>query len=234
MRNYLHVRPGTSSLCASFALAAIVAAGSMITVANADRNPAHTGAETQKCTSAKPCLTVENKDTEGFGIEGVSFGSSGVYGQGDYGYGVAGSAPNGYALYGAGNVLVNGEIYTSGSCSSGCTRTRRQASFVSRSSVPTIDDIGEATLRDGVARVALAPDFANVIDTRKPYVVLVTPEGDASLYVTNRTPGGFEVRQIGGGRSNVSFAYRIVARPYAATEERLPFKTVTDFSATAR
>jgi hypothetical protein len=38
---------------------------------------------------------------------------------------------------------------------------------VSRASEPTIDDIGEATLRNGVAHVILAPDFANAIDTRR-------------------------------------------------------------------
>jgi hypothetical protein len=213
----------------------MVAAGSAVAIANADRSQAQTpNARTKKCMSHKACLTEENLNSGGIGIEGISLADSGVYGQGDYGYGVSGSATNGYALYGDGNVLVNGQIYTAGSCKNGCSRTRRQASFVARTSEPTIDEVGEAMLRGGVAHVALAPDFANVIDTGKSYVVLVTPEGDASMYVTSRTPAGFDVRQTGGGHSNASFAYRIVAKPYAATAERLPFKTVTDYSAPAR
>lgn len=163
----------------------------------------------------------------------TSGGASGVYGQADYGYGVTGYAVSGYAMYAEGNVLVSGLIYTAGSCHTGCSKTRQQASFVPRTSQPTIDDVGESTLREGVAHVALAADFANAIDTHKPYVVLLTPEGDASLYVTNRNAAGFEVRQIGGGHATVPFAYRIVAKPYAVSDERLPFKNVTDYSARA-
>jgi hypothetical protein len=236
VRNFLHFRVERTSakLWASLTLATAVAAGSAVAAANAHRGPAHAAKGTkEKCASRKPCLTVENLDSDGIGIEGTSLATSGVYGQGDYGYGVSGSAVNGYALYGDGNVLVNGEIYTSGSCKNGCSKTRREASFVSRTSEPTIEDIGEATLHSGIARVAFAADFANAIDTRKPYVVFVTPEGDASMYVTNRTSAGFEVRQIAGGHSNNAFAYRIVAKPYADREERLPFKAVTDYSGTA-
>ncbi len=162
-----------------------------------------------------------------------SSGASGVYGQSQNGFGVTGYAANGYAMFAEGDVLVTGEVYTAGSCHSGCSKTRQQASFVSRSSQPTIDDVGESALRDGAAHVALAADFANAIDTHKSYVVLLTPEGDAPLYVTNRNATGFEVRQMGGGHSSVQFAYRIVAKPFAVADERLPFKATKDFSASA-
>jgi len=154
--------------------------------------------------------------------------ASGVYGQSLNGYGVYGENPNGtgYGIVSNGNALVTGEIYTGGACHSGCLGVRHQASFSARSSQPTIDDVGEGALRGGSAHVPLAPDFANVIDSSKPYVVLLTPEGDAALYVTNRTANGFDVRQVGGGRSTVPFAYRIVAKPYGVHDERLPFKTV--------
>ncbi len=125
-----------------------------------------------------------------------------------------------------GNAFVTGEIYTGGACNSGCIGTRHQASFSARSSQPTIDDVGEGALHGGAVHVPLAPDFANVIDSSKPYVVLLTPEGDAALYVANRTANGFDVRQVGGGRSTVAFAYRIVAKPYGVRDERLPFKTI--------
>ena len=123
----------------------------------------------------------------------------------------------------SGNVSITGQLYSSGKCHTGCSSTRHVTSFGARSSEPTIDDVGEAMLRAGSTHVALDPSFANAIDATKPYVVMLTPEGDAGLYVTNRTASGFDVRQIGGGHANVSFAYRIVAKPYGVRDERLPF-----------
>jgi hypothetical protein len=153
-------------------------------------------------------------------------GASGVYGQSTNGFGVTEYSGSGYAFFSEGNVLVEGEVYTSGYCQSGCSRTRHELSFSGRTSQPTLDDVGEGTLRNGVAHVPLASDFANAIDARKPYLVLLTPEGDGSLYVADRTAVGFEVRQTGGGHTSIPFAYRIVAKPYGAVAERLPFKTV--------
>ncbi len=130
-----------------------------------------------------------------------------------------------FDLDGYGNVTIDGQIYTSGSCGFGCSRTRHVESFGARTSQPTLDDVGESAMRDGSAHVALDPAFANAIDGRKLYVVLLTPEGDASLYVNDRTPRGFDVRQVGGGHANVAFAYRIVAKPYGVKDERLPMRT---------
>jgi hypothetical protein len=160
----------------------------------------------------------------------TSSGASGVYGQSANGFGVTGYSSNGYAFYAEGDVLVNGEVYTNGGCQSGCSRTRHELSFNGRTSQPTLDDVGEGTLRNGIAHVSLAPDFANAIDPHKPYLVLLTPEGDASLYVASRTPGSFEVRQMGGGHTSIPFAYRIAAKPYGTGSERLPFKTVPQVS----
>jgi hypothetical protein len=123
----------------------------------------------------------------------------------------------------AGNLYLSGLLYSSGNCRNGCSRTRHLTSFGARTSEPTLDDDGEGTLHGGSAHVALDPAFENAIDTAKPYVVMLTPEGDAGLYVTNRAAGGFDVRQLGGGHSSISFAYRIVAKPYGVRDERLPF-----------
>ena len=157
-------------------------------------------------------------------------GASGVYGQSTNGFGVTGYSGSGYAFFSEGNVLVEGEVYTSGYCQSGCSRTRHELSFSGRTSQPTLDDVGEGTLRNGIAHVPLASDFANAIDTHKAYLVLLTPEGDASLYVAGRTAGGFDVRQTGGGHTSIPFAYRIVAKPFGSGAERLPFKTVPNVS----
>ena len=166
----------------------------------------------------------------GFNTDTTVNEAAGVYGFSSEGYGVYGQtgSSSSYGLYSEGNAFVDGEIFTSGGCQVGCTSTRHVAAFASRTTQPTIDDVGETVLRDGAARVALAADFANTIDLSKPYVVMLTPEGDAALYVASRTPRGFEVRQVGGGRSSIAFAYRIVAKPYGFRDERLPFKTVSD------
>lgn len=157
-------------------------------------------------------------------------GAIGVFGTSTLGPGVTAYSSYDYALVSEGDALIEGDIYTSGSCHNGCSRTRHQMTFATSSSRPTVDDMGEATLHNGVARVPLARDFANVIDSQKPYFVMLTPEGDASLYVANRTARSFEVRQIGGGHESIAFAYRIVGKPYGARDERLPFKVTRDYS----
>jgi hypothetical protein len=73
------------------------------------------------------------------------------------------------------------------------------------------EDFGAAKLKRGRAVVRLDRDFTKVI--RTGYHVFVTPEGDcAGLYVTNRRRKSFEVRELGGGKSSIPFAYRIVGR----------------------
>jgi hypothetical protein len=122
----------------------------------------------------------------------------------------------------SGNIFASGEIYTSGSCQSGCSRTRGVREYAARSTEATLDDEGEATLRYGTVHVALDPAFANAIDDQRPYIVTVTPEGDCNgLYVANRTATGFDVRELRGGRSTTGFAYRIVAKRFGAPRQRL-------------
>jgi hypothetical protein len=44
------------------------------------------------------------------------------------------------------------------------------------------------------------------------YKVFPVPNGDCKgLFVTHKTPTSFEVRELGGGTSSVSFDYRITA-----------------------
>jgi hypothetical protein len=180
----------------------------------------------------------------GFGVSGYSYSGYGVLAQSSGADGVSvalgvynpdaapqvlidGETGAGavFQVYGTGNVAITGEMYTEGSCHEGCSRTRHVGSFAQRSSQPTIEDFGEATLRDGGAHVALDPSFANVVDATHPFLVSLTPEGDASLYVAGRTSRGFDVRQVGGGHASIAFSYRIVAKPYGVKDERLPART---------
>jgi hypothetical protein len=64
----------------------------------------------------------------------------------------------------------------------------------------------------GVATVRLDPKFTQTINTKLEYHVFLTPKGDCKgLYVHQETPTSFEVRELGGGNSNVRFDYRITA-----------------------
>jgi hypothetical protein len=74
------------------------------------------------------------------------------------------------------------------------------------------EDFGSALLAGGVAIVRLDPDFIQTIDTEMDYKVFPVPNGDCKgLFVTHKTPTSFEVRELGGGTSSVSFDYRITA-----------------------
>ena len=98
----------------------------------------------------------------------------------------------------------------------------RVTAYSHESSSPTLEDFGEAQLIDGSTTVALDDTFASAIDRGAGYMVFVTPEGDTrGLYVTQKTPTGFVVRENQGGRSSVAFSYRIVAKPFGAVGTRL-------------
>jgi hypothetical protein len=65
----------------------------------------------------------------------------------------------------------------------------------------------------------LESTFAQTVNTQN-YHVFITPNGDCKgLYVSQKTAGGFEVRELGGGTSSIDFDYRIVA-------ERLGFENI--------
>jgi hypothetical protein len=123
-----------------------------------------------------------------------------------------------------GNAYVSGLVYTSGQCSSGCSKHRHVRLYTAQQSIPTVEDFGVGELRDGESYVRFDPAFANVMDGSVGYMVLVTPEGDnRGLFVTHKSPEGFEVRESEHGRSSLYFDYRIVAWRYGERVARLPF-----------
>jgi hypothetical protein len=130
-----------------------------------------------------------------------------------------------------GNLFLAGQVTTSSGCE-GCSRTRRVRTYGASAASPTLEDTGEAQLTAGGAYVHLDPAFANVIDPRQGYLVLITPEGDThGVYVAQRTISGFAVRENFGGHSNAAFAYRIVAHPLGVNARRLPFIDARPISA---
>ena len=74
------------------------------------------------------------------------------------------------------------------------------------------EDFGSGKLSNGSAVVRLEPVFAQTVNTELEYHVFLTPNGDCKgLYISQKSPTSFEVRELGGGTSNVRFDYRIVA-----------------------
>ncbi len=99
---------------------------------------------------------------------------------------------------------------------------QRVLAYAAESASQTLEDVGTGRLLGGVASVAIERDFGATID-RSAYHVFLTPMGDTrGLYVSSKTPSGFQVREAQGGRSTVSFDYRIIARPIDAKDDRLP------------
>ncbi len=100
---------------------------------------------------------------------------------------------------------------------------RHVIAYESESTSATIEDFGTARLVHGAANVQMEPTFASTIDRNSSYYVFLTPLGDTrGLYVSTKTPSGFQIRETEGGHSSIDFDYRIVAHPVDAGAGRLP------------
>ena len=87
------------------------------------------------------------------------------------------------------------------------------------------EDAGSARLANGLAVVPLESTFAQTVNSGVEYHVFLTPKGDCKgLYVTNETANSFEVRELGGGKANIAFDYRIMARRKGYENVRLADK----------
>jgi len=99
---------------------------------------------------------------------------------------------------------------------------QRVVTYASESATATVEDVGTARMSGGIANVQIDPSFASITD-HKWYYVFLTPLGDTrGLYVSMKTPSGFQVRETERGRDSLEFDYRIVAHPLDAKNERLP------------
>jgi len=90
--------------------------------------------------------------------------------------------------------------------------TRKAALYDMASPENWFEDFGSGRLSSGAATIALDPEFAETVNTSVDYHVFLTPNGESKgLYVSQKGPSTFEVRESGGGTSSISFDYRIVA-----------------------
>jgi hypothetical protein len=85
-----------------------------------------------------------------------------------------------------------------------------------------MEDAGSAQLSGGAAKVSLESQFGQTVNAAVDYHVFLTPNGDCKgLYVASKSATGFEVRELGGGQSNISFDYRIMAKRKGFESTRL-------------
>jgi hypothetical protein len=89
---------------------------------------------------------------------------------------------------------------------------RQVALYAVESPQNWFEDFGSGQLASGTAKITLERTFAEAVNTGVTYHVFLTPRNECEgLYVGNTTASGFEVHELRGGHSNVTFDYRIVA-----------------------
>jgi hypothetical protein len=138
---------------------------------------------------------------------------------------VTASSPN---IGGSCEIIAGGHLICSGTKSAAVPLEdgRKVALYAVEAAENWFEDAGSGKLQHGGATVTLESTFAQTVNTGTEYHVFLTPEGDCEgLYVTNKTPTGFEVRELHGGHSNIAFDYRIMARRKGYENVRLVDKT---------
>jgi hypothetical protein len=120
---------------------------------------------------------------------------------------------------GDGDLSCTGELKSLATTSEGA---RTVETYATQSAENWMEDYGTGTMEGGVAVVQIDPVFAGTVTADANYHVFLTPRGDSKgLYVTNATATSFEVRESSGGRSSISFDYKIVAKRRGHEAKRL-------------
>jgi hypothetical protein len=177
------------------------------------------GVQGQSFKSGGRGVDGNNNDVNGFGVYGASIGGVGVYGR----TGVP-SRPGGKAAgWFDGPVMVRGDLTVTGAKSAAVSHPdgSHRLLYALESPESWFEDFGQADLVQGAAEVKLDPEFAAVVHPQG-YHVFITPYGDSKgLYVSKRGHHSFYVHEQQGGKSNIAFAYRIVAKRKDIPQERL-------------
>ncbi len=151
----------------------------------------------------------------------------GVYGYSSSGNGIAGTSSTGYAGYFSGNVYIAGNYTATGSKTAEVKLANGSPVrlFCEEATGVYFVDYGEGQLVNGSAHIPLDPTFLQTvtIDAQHPLMVFVQVEGDCKgAYVTNKTATSFDVRELQGGTSQVSFSYRVVCSRKYYSGLRMP------------
>jgi hypothetical protein len=174
------------------------------------------GPGVQGFSSGTGSIGISGGSDIGVGFWGTANGSGvGVLGSSISGTGVWGQSQSYFAGVFSGPVLVQGNFSVTGAKSAVVRGAdgglKRMYSVESPES--WFEDFGSGQLSSGSATVALEPGFAAVVKADQ-YHVYLTPQGESKgwLFVSNKTSGGFTVKEAGGGASSIAFDYRIVAK----------------------
>ncbi len=160
---------------------------------------------------------VGGADDAGYGVSGLTETGAGVFGQ---------SSGSGYAGSFAGNVHISGSYTATGTKSAEVKLTNGTPVRLSCEEATGVyfADYGEGQLTGGKAHISLDPEFLQTvtIDAQHPMMVFVQVEGDCKgVYITNKTSTSFDVNELQGGTSSLSFSYRVVCKRKYFEDERL-------------
>jgi hypothetical protein len=178
-----------------------------------------------------------NKSINGIGLYGCNSATSGASYGGYFnnasprGTGVVGEASaykgntcgvlgkayskQGYGVYSQGDMKVVGKFTCTGTKSSvvALKNGEEVSLYAIEASENWFEDCGSSTLIKGRAVVEIDPLYAKTVNSETTYHVFLTPEADCKgLYVTNKKPASFEVKELNGGQSSIPFSYRIMAK----------------------
>jgi hypothetical protein len=169
---------------------------------------------TSNSTYGVYCLASNRSDGSVYGGYFDAFG--GATGTGTrYGIYASASAAYGWAGYFGGDVRISDSLVVLGAKSAGVKVDNGEYRLLYSQESPEVwfEDFGEGQLVYGRANIELDPVFAQTVNTQVTYHVFLTPGGDCNgLYVAYKTPTSFEVSELKGGNSNLTFSYRIVAK----------------------
>ena len=138
------------------------------------------------------------------------------------GAGVFGSAVGASSDFG---VFCYGNLGKTGTAKSVLPTSRGYvSSFSLEASEAWIEDVGEARLDGGQARIALDPVFLEVctVDERHPLRVFVQLNDDCHGVYVKTDLTGFDVVELQGGTSAAAFTYRVLAKRHGFEDQRFP------------
>jgi hypothetical protein len=130
------------------------------------------------------------------------------------------SSPAGTCGFGgAGNLSCTGQLKSLVDAAGG---TRKVETYAVQAAENWLEDYGSGRLTNGSATIVLEPAFAGTVNAGVEYHVFLTPNADCKgLYVDHKTAASFEVHELGGGRAQIAFDYKIVAKRLGHETERL-------------
>jgi hypothetical protein len=132
---------------------------------------------------------------------------------------------NGYAWVGGRNGATDYGILSTGVKSTMVKdeQNRNRIMYCTEAPEVLFQDIGIAKLINGKAHIDIDPLLARniYVSDDKPLKVFIQLEGDChGVYVTNKSATGFDVIELNGGRSNITFSYQLFGNRADATDSQ--------------